>query len=372
MSLLVSTATAVLLLQSGVAGAAERAPGVGEVRAGETADSPRAGEEAETDTFVPPQEPLETEAIDEAEAGPTASELNPEEWPRQRHRFALESGIDVVGEEQTTTAQEEDTLLDIAMRYAVGYEEIRRANPEVDTWMPGDGTEVRIPSRYILPDAPREGIVVNLAEMRLYYFPAGEAVVETFPVSIGRLDWSTPLGETRVTEMLEDPAWYPPRSIREQAAERGEEMPVKIPPGPDNPLGRHAILLDIRGYLLHGTNRPWGIGMRATHGCIRLHPRDIEYLFGEITRGMPVKIVNQPVKAGWSAEGFLYVQAFPLFEEEEKSERDVLSMAVNRIAQVLGGYSHRVDGRELRTAVERRDGEVVRISRADAEARERR
>ncbi|MFP4648254.1 MAG: L,D-transpeptidase family protein [Halorhodospira sp.] len=288
---------------------------------------------------------------------------------RQVNRYPLQAGVDIVGEAQKVRASAEDTLLDIAQRYAVGYEQIRMANQGVDTWLPGEGTEVRIPSRYILPDAPREGVVINLAEMRLYHYPEGEdeGVVEIFPVSIGRMDWSTPLGETRITGKIENPAWYPPTSIREQAAERGEELPQKVPPGPDNPLGRHALLLDISGYLLHGTNRPWGIGMRATHGCIRLHPHDIAYLYEQLEVGTPVRIVNQPFKAGWSRDGLLHLQAFPFFEEEERPNRkERIGMAVEAVASALGGKAHRIDGSQVRAAAERQRGEVVRISRDDA------
>ncbi len=286
---------------------------------------------------------------------------------RQLHRFRIADGVDLVGHEQRASARAEDTLLDVGKRFAVGYEQIRMANPGVDTWLPGEGTEIRIPSRYILPDAPREGIVVNLAEMRLYHYPEGEDVVEIFPVSIGRMDWSTPLGETQITGLIEDPAWYPPKSIREQAAERGETLPREIPPGPDNPLGRHAILLDIQGYLLHGTNRPWGIGMRATHGCIRLHPHDIAYLFGQVGVGTPVKIVNQPFKAGWGEDGSLYMQAYPFFEEETPDRQTRVEMAVEAVSRALGERAHRVDGALVRAAAEEQDGSVLRISRSAAE-----
>ncbi|ABM60908.1 ErfK/YbiS/YcfS/YnhG family protein [Halorhodospira halophila SL1] len=308
---------------------------------------------------LPPEQAGDGEEVDE-------DGFEEQEWDRALHRFELAEGVDVVGEEQTAEAGADDTLLDVAKRYAVGYEQIRMANPGVDTWLPGEGAEIRIPSRYILPDAPREGVVINLAEMRLYHYPEDENVVEVFPVSIGRMDWSTPLGRTEVTGKIQDPAWYPPESIRKQAEQRGETMPREVPPGPDNPLGRHAILLDISGYLLHGTNRPWGIGMRATHGCIRLHPRDIDYLYDQLAVGTSVKIVNQPFQAGWSADGLLYLQAFPFFEEDEPKRAERVELAVESVARALGDAVHRVDGGQVRAAADEQDGRIYRVSRTNA------
>jgi L,D-transpeptidase ErfK/SrfK len=154
-----------------------------------------------------------------------------------------------------------------------------------------------------LPDAERTGIVINIAELRLYYYPEvreGETPrVESYPIGIGREGYDTPLGITETTMRLEDPAWYPPRSMREEAAERGEPPPEVVPPGPDNPLGRHAVLLDIPGYLIHGTNDPDGIGMRASRGCIRMFPEDIETVFNNVSVGTQVNIIDQPIKVGW-------------------------------------------------------------------------
>ncbi len=168
----------------------------------------------------------------------------------------------MVGEVYTVTASEEDTLLDIARAHNVGYEEIRMANPDVSLWVPGEGTEVTIPGQFILPDEPRTGIVINVAELRMYYYPEAEEGhaphVETYPIGIGRDAYNTPLGITETTMRLENPAWYPPESIRREAAERGDPPPAVVPPGPDNPLGQYAILLDIPGYLIHGTNQPDG------------------------------------------------------------------------------------------------------------------
>lgn len=190
---------------------------------------------------------------------------------------------DLVGRVTVTTARHADTLSDIARAHQLGFDEIRRANPGVDPWLPGEGARVILPQQFILPSAPRRGLVVNLPEMRLYYYPPPApdraAEVVTLPISIGRMDWSTPLGETRVTDKLVNPAWYPPASIRAEHAADGNPLAREIPPGPDNPLGEFALMLGVPGYFIHGTNRGFGIGMRVTHGCIRLTPEDIRWLF---------------------------------------------------------------------------------------------
>lgn len=215
------------------------------------------------------------------------------------------AGDSVVGEVVHVTARFEDTLLDLGRQYGVGYEEIVAANPGVDAWVPGEGTQVVIPTRYILPDAPRVGIVVNVAEHRIYYYPKpkpGQAPeVQTYPVSMGKLDWRTPLGKTHITDKRMNPTWYPPASVRKEHAARGDYLPAAVPPGKDNPLGEFAMRLAIPGgaYLIHGTNKPTAIGMDVTHGCIRMFPENIEQFFKEVPVGTPVLIMDQPYKMGW-------------------------------------------------------------------------
>jgi len=233
-------------------------------------------------------------------------------WPRGHH--PLPPQADVIGQVYVVEVEEGDTLVDIARAHNVGFEEIRIANPGVSIWAPYPGEKVRIPARHILPDAPREGIVINLSEMRLYYYSSPD-VVETYPISVGRDEFATPVGVTRTTTKVRDPAWSPPRSMREEAAARGEPPPKIVPPGPDNPLGRHAILLGLPSYLIHGTNMPDGVGMRVSRGCIRMFPEDIESLFERVPNGTRVNIIDQPFKAGWSEGGVLYVQSFPPLEE---------------------------------------------------------
>ncbi len=218
-------------------------------------------------------------------------------------------GSDVIGAVSTVRARADDTLVDIARRHGLGYEDVVIANPDVDVWLPGEGTEIILPTRFVLPPAPRRGIVLNLAEYRMYYFPkaaAGERpVVMTFPMSIGRMDWETPLGRTRVTQKVRNPAWYPPQSVRDEHAADGRPLGRIVPAGPDNPLGARAMRLDLPGYLIHGTNRPAGVGMRVTHGCIRMFPEDIEYLFEQIAINTEVMIINAPVKMGWDGDQLL-------------------------------------------------------------------
>ncbi len=231
----------------------------------------------------------------------------------------LPSDCDLVGEFEEVAARRDDTLIDLARRYSLGYEEVVNANRGVDPWLPGEGTLVRLPLRRVLPDAPREGIVINLPEHRLYYFPPAKPgeprVVVTYPVSVGKMDWSTPLGLTRIASKIKDPPWYPPESVRMEHAARGDILPKVVPPGPDNPLGLYAMRLAIQGgsYLIHGTNKPAGVGMQVTHGCMRLYPEHIEEFFKMVAVDTPVRIVNQPHKVGWSG-GRLYVEVHPPLE----------------------------------------------------------
>lgn len=233
-------------------------------------------------------------------------------------------GEDVVGEMLVAEADAKDTLLDIARRYGLGYEEITNANPGVDPWLPGAGTAVVVPKQRLLPRAPRSGIVINLPEHRLYWFPPAAAgqqpVVWSFPVSIGKMDWNTPLGRTTIVSKAKDAPWIPPKSVREEHEKRGEPLPAIVPGGPDNPMGRYKMALGIPGgaYLIHGTNKPAGIGMQVTHGCMRLYPEDIETLYGMVPIGTTVTIVNQPYKWGWR-DGELLIEVHPPLQEDARA-----------------------------------------------------
>jgi L,D-transpeptidase ErfK/SrfK len=259
-----------------------------------------------------------------------------------------DNGDNVVGFVTTAIAEQQDTLLDIGRRYGVGYEEIISANPGVDPWLPGDGTEILIPTRFILPEAPREGIVVNLPEHRLYYYPPtkpGErAVVRTYPISTGKMDWKTPLGVTRVVSKQARPNWYPPASVLAEHEARGDPLPKVVPPGPDNPLGEHAMRLGIPGgaYLIHGTNRPAGVGMQVTHGCIRLFPEDIAELFEFVPVNTRVNLIDEPSKVGWH-RGTLYVERHPLLEGAGEAGPDDLGILKQRIAVLAEGRPVDID-----------------------------
>ena len=226
--------------------------------------------------------------------------------------------FDVIGTVSMVEAKQEDTLLGIARRTDIGQDQMERVNPGVDRWLPGAGTQIIIPSKHILPAGPRKGVVLNLPEMRLYYYPPKKAgqlpQVQTYPIGIGRMDWATPLGKTTITAKTKGPAWRPTENIRREHAERGDPLPRVVPAGPNNPLGRYALRLGIPSYLIHGTNKPFGVGMRVSHGCIRMLPEDIEKLFPQLPVGTPVSIINQPVKAGWYG-GKLYLEVHPPLEE---------------------------------------------------------
>lgn len=345
--------------------------------------------------------------------------------PGHAENFSLpQAGDDLIGEIRHTKARQEDTLIDIARRFSVGQDEMVMANQNVDRWLPKAGTDVLIPQEYILPDAPRAGVVVNIPEMRLYYFPikvrpapvkpqkvkkaaapvckpltqtapsktgakpaatngkmvapksatsaktpakaapasksassaagkgsapktasvkapvcqpstaskneptpvaaapaaefdAAMGQVITYPVSMGRMDWRTPLGMTRVVDKQKDPSWTPPASIKREHAAKGDPLPDVVPPGPDNPLGKYAMRLGVSGYLIHGTDaaKADGIGMRVTHGCMRMYNEDVAKLFPLIPVGAPVYLVNQPVKLGWK-NGWLYMEVSQPLDED--------------------------------------------------------
>jgi L,D-transpeptidase ErfK/SrfK len=237
-------------------------------------------------------------------------------------QYPLVSGDALMfGDIETITAFGEDTLPDLARRYSLGYEEIQRANPGVDIWLPGEGTPIVIPNQRLLPPGPREGIVVNLPEHRLYYYPKvkkGETqIVITYPVSIGKMDWNTPLGKTRIVDKRKNPLWHPPESVRKEHAERGDPLPTVVKAGPDNPLGAYAMRLGITpgAYLIHGTNNPIAVGMAITHGCIRMYPEDIEALFPLVPVNTPVWLINEPVKVA-RVDGQVWLEVHPPVDAE--------------------------------------------------------
>ncbi len=253
-------------------------------------------------------------------------------------------GSPVVGADSSVKSAYEDTLTDIAHRYSLGYYEIIRANPHVDVWLPGADREIMLPGRRILPPGPREGIVVNLPEHRLYYYPQPHGrekpVVITYPVSIGKMDWRTPLGATAVIAKIRNPAWYPPESIRKEHAEHGDPLPKVVVAGPDNPLGNFALRLAAGHgeYMIHGTNNPTAVGMSVTHGCIRMYPEDVAALFAIVPVGTKVRLVNEPVKVAWVA-GELLLEAHPPVDEEGQSVEPDLQVLSEKLDHALGENS---------------------------------
>jgi L,D-transpeptidase ErfK/SrfK len=240
--------------------------------------------------------------------------------PLVTDRFLLTSADqEIVGSLQVIEARHEDTFVDIARAYNLGFDELLEANPEVDPWLPGEGTRIVLPTQFILPNAPHEGIVINLASKRLFwYLPAdedGARAVMTFPIGIGLQGTATPTGITTITQKVANPTWFVPAAIRAEYAAEGTPLPKQVPPGPDNPLGSHALLLGMPSYLIHGTNRPAGVGMRVSHGCVRLFPENIERLYSEVPVGEPVTIVDQPWLVGWH-DNRLYVEAHPPLEDD--------------------------------------------------------
>lgn len=271
--------------------------------------------------------------------------------PVVTHRFEIEPGQDVVGQLQVTVIGKHDTLSDVARRFDVGYEEVVRANPGVDPWLPGVGRHVVVPTQFVLPQAERTGIVVNVAAMRLFYFPPAQKgekqVVYTYPIGIGKIGWSTPEGKTKVVAKETDPVWRPTASIRKEHEENGDPIPAVVPAGPDNPLGRHKFTLGWATYLIHGTNKPYGVGLRASHGCIRLYPEDVAQLYDMVKVGTQVTVVNQPFVFGWHQDQ-LVLQAYDLQEDDkrdwEKSRTKLLTKVLSaQIQQKLDARQESVD-----------------------------
>lgn len=279
--------------------------------------------------------------------------------------FVLSPGSELIGALTTIRANYEDTFSDIGQRVGLGYEEMVRANPGIDPWLPGQDTEVLLPTQYLLPAGMRDGILVNIAEYRLYYFNRvdGAPAVTTFPVSIGRMDWSTPLGRHRIMSKQERPAWYPPESIRAEHAADGRYLPRVVPPGPQNPLGEYAMRLSLPSYLIHGTNNPVGIGMQVTHGCIRMYPEDIKSLYPKVPVGTTVEIVNQPYKFGWAPDG-LYLEAHQPLEGDHQAEAQGMTQVIQAYVRATEGRAARVDWDLIEEVYRAKLGIPVRVGDA--------
>ena len=269
---------------------------------------------------------------------------------------------DIIGSITHYVTQQDDTLLDLARWNSLGYTEMIAANRGIDPWVPGAGVKLTIPGAHILPDAPREGLVLNLADQRLYVFDAEDGSVESVPIGTGKSAWATPTGRTKVVRKRANPTWYVPKSIRKE----DPELPAVVRPGPDNPLGHHAIDLGWPSYLLHGTNRPYGVGRRVSHGCVRLYPEDIARLFTRIPIGLPVTVVNQEVKFAWVG-GSLMMETHPSQEQADQLEADGKFARARpakyeyQILDAAGAHAARIDWPTVARALDERTGMPVTI-----------
>ncbi|MCY1418286.1 L,D-transpeptidase catalytic domain [compost metagenome] len=236
------------------------------------------------------------------------------------------------------------------------------ANPGVDAWLPGAGTEIVLPTRFILPPGPREGIVINLAEYRMYYYPKGQNVVHTYPLGIGREGWGSPVTNgARVTAKTPNPTWTPPASIRAEHAADGDPLPNVVPAGPDNPLGPFKFTLSVPGYLIHGSNKKFGIGMRTSHGCFRMFNNNVLELAKMAPVGTPVRIINEPYKFGISA-GKIYLEAHtPLDDKGDPSVVDKHTAVINALLK-RGDENLRMNWDTVRDVVAAEDGMPVEIA----------
>ncbi len=291
--------------------------------------------------------------------------------PISRNYFILESADqDVVGEPQIVFTRETDTFSDLAREYGLGYDELVEANPGVDPWLPGVNTPILLPTQYILPDVPRQGIVLNIASKRLFYFPKindGEPMqVMTYPIGIGRVGWETPLGEASVVSRATDPTWYVPASVRKEHAEAGDPLPAVVPPGPDNPLGRHVLKLDLPGYLLHGTNQPYGVGMRVSHGCVRLYPENIELLYSMVAIGEKVNIINEPFLAGWR-DSELYFESHRPLEDDAVSPSHHLRSIFDTVRKQSGAFAEQEEMDQAKAIASGELGVPVRVLAGDTQ-----
>jgi L,D-transpeptidase ErfK/SrfK len=273
----------------------------------------------------------------------------------------------VVGEDQTVETVYEDTLYDLARKLSLGSEELIRVNPGIDPWLPGAGKKLVVPGRHILPPGPHEGIVVNLPEHRLYFYPkpkrGAPLEVITYPVSIGKMDWRTPLGLTHVIQKQKNPVWYPPESVRKEHAAAGDPLPPTVPSGPDNPLGLFAMRLAAGNgtYLIHGTNNPIAVGLAVTHGCIRMYPDDVAALFPMIPVGTAVRLINEPIKVAW-VDGELLLEAHPPVDAEGQSFEPDIDQFAEMLRTAVRDTTVAIHWDYAREVLQKADGVIATVA----------
>lgn len=272
------------------------------------------------------------------------------------------SYIDIVGEVQHVKTLAGDNFEKLARRYDVGFHELVESNPKYNPFNSlSKGHDIMIPTRFILPPGPRKGVVVNLAEMRLYHYMPEQGVVATYPVGVGRLNWATPLANTKIVRKKKDPAWHVPNSIKSAAKARGVDLPDVVPAGPENPLGGFAVYLGIRGYLIHGTLAPEGVGKRVSHGCMRMFPEDIAEFFYDAKVGSPVRIIHQHAHAGRIGDT-LYLEVHKPLKEHKTSKRDLYREVTDIIYRTAGDDWKLVDWDVVNKTIQESRGVPVDIT----------
>lgn len=273
--------------------------------------------------------------------------------------FTIPANSNIVGKLQTTKVKRGQSLGEIGRQFDVGVYEMIEANPNLNPWEPLVEATVIIPTEFILPAGERQGIVINLAEMRIYYFNTKQNLVTTHPIGIGKKGWNTPLGQLHIIQKVANPSWRPPSSIKADHAMRGDILPEVVPPGPDNPLGKYSMRLSIPTYLIHGTNKPGGIGFRSTSGCIRLLPEDIETLYPQIAVGTTVRIIHTPYKFGHRGKD-IFLEAHQPLSEHYHATNSSTTMLRQALAEAALGNVN-INWQQAQKSIEQAKGYPVPV-----------
>ncbi len=274
----------------------------------------------------------------------------------EAHEFQLSDDQNMVGDIAVIETRENDTLSDIARHFGLGYNDVSKANPSISPWTPKSGSQVLLPIQFILPDAPHKGIVLNLANMRLFFYPKQQRdKLFTYPVGIGRQGWNTPMGSTTIVAKRANPTWVVPESIHQEHIEKGDTLPNVVPSGPNNPLGLYAMQLGFPSYLIHGTNKPYGIGMQISHGCVQLYPEDIEVLFKNASIGLPVKIVHQPYLVAWH-QNTLYLEANEPLQKWENEQPKLKKQILKQLKTIGTQRNVTIDWKKVDDVINKSNG----------------
>ncbi|MFM2482888.1 L,D-transpeptidase family protein [Celerinatantimonas sp. YJH-8] len=268
----------------------------------------------------------------------------------------------LIGQNTTYTVRHGDTLASIANHFDIGFLALKSVNPGVDPFLPKPGTQLSIPLQMLLPEGPRQGIVVNLAQLRLFFYHPQQHKVDVFPIGIGRIGWDTPVTTTHISQKIPHPTWTPTANIRKEYAEKGIILPDVVPAGPENPLGDYAMRLAYGAgdYLIHGTNKDFGVGLRVSSGCIRLFPRDIEYLFSQASIGESVRIINQPIQYSQEPDGSLYLEVTRPLSKSEEDQSGSVDFPTNRTTLSFITQPGIVSA-QLLSVLQKREGIPVRV-----------